>query len=200
MILDKLGLTTEFQSTFPRGERLPVGLRYHLFSYFNPRSLVGNDGSLWPSGLPCAYFNPRSLVGNDFMGMSIRNLAVISIHVPSWGTTGAKADITKSGLFQSTFPRGERPCGLLLSCLPRISIHVPSWGTTLITFPVKAHIPISIHVPSWGTTTAQKTHTLDHRFQSTFPRGERRPRQSVHHRQRSFQSTFPRGERRSIEA
>ena len=77
----------------------------------------------------------------------------ISIHVPSWGTTGpAVCDRFSIGLFQSTFPRGERhsamrnfrsdsyfnPRSLVgndqsqssLLLIQEISIHVPSWGTT----------------------------------------------------------------------
>ena len=78
---------------------------------------------------------------------------LISIHVPSWGTTGpAVCDRFSIGLFQSTFPRGERhsamrnfrsdsyfnPRSLVgndqsqssLLLIQEISIHVPSWGTT----------------------------------------------------------------------
>ena len=123
--------------------------------YFNPRSRVGNDVLfLWSVLLWTVDFNPRSRVGNDSI------------------------DVVKAknvDIFQSTFPRGERPCGLLsyTSCRnfnPRsrvgnddtelvaapdaiISIHVPAWGTTP-WFLQKCHTShfISIHVPAWGTT------------------------------------------------
>ena len=78
-----------FQSTFPRGERLKAQYGVGLsIAYFNPRSLVGNDGLIHLPAAAGQYFNPRSLVGNDVM-----------------------ADIKEAGLklFQSTFPRGERP-------------------------------------------------------------------------------------------
>ena len=55
-----------FQSTFPRGERLPCSEGNNYCSDFNPRSLVGNDVS-----------------GHPFLSIA----AAISIHVPSWGTT-----------------------------------------------------------------------------------------------------------------
>ena len=55
-----------FQSTFPRGERLKA--QYGV-------------------GLSIAYFNPRSLVGNDTRVCAYAADLVISIHVPSWGTT-----------------------------------------------------------------------------------------------------------------
>ena len=64
-----------FQSTFPRGERR-VNTRCGI-----PRSV---------------YFNPRSLVGNDATSLIDTNIAIISIHVPSWGTT---ANFHKYSLF-----------------------------------------------------------------------------------------------------
>ena len=76
----------------------------------------------------------------------------ISIHVPSWGTTGAEA----------------RSDGFL-----SISIHVPSWGTTITILSFLLRTSISIHVPSWGTTRCNSRNLLSDRFQSTFPRGER---------------------------
>ena len=101
------------------------------------------------------YFNPRSRVGNDQSEQRLRKEIMISIHVPAWGTTAVNDCIRLENLiFQSTFPRGERPnsydtCLLLVifqSTFPRgerpgrtghpqgsrsISIHVPAWGTTV---------------------------------------------------------------------
>ena len=56
-----------FQSTFPRGERHRPG---------SVLSFTDTD------------FNPRSLVGNDEALISFYDFDFISIHVPSWGTTG----------------------------------------------------------------------------------------------------------------
>ena len=143
-----------FQSTFPRGERRFLRGGSRLVSYFNPRSLVGND-VLRRAACPLLfYFNPRSLVGNDGNqnirrnqngnfnprslvgndGISLRwsRLSSISIHVPSWGTT--------------MLP-------LFVASLILISIHVPSWGTTMRWLPPGSNSWISIHVPSWGTTS-----------------------------------------------
>ena len=64
-----------FQSTFPRGERHTVIDTYKRFKDFNPRSLVGND---------------------DDGTVTVAVTAVISIHVPSWGTT---ANFHKYSLF-----------------------------------------------------------------------------------------------------
>ena len=47
-------------------------------------------------------------MGNDEGGGFAPLKKVISIHVPSWGTTGDFARTSGSWAFQSTFPRGER--------------------------------------------------------------------------------------------
>ena len=100
---------SQFQSTFPRGERRSGHDSHRGSVDFNPRSLVGNDHvffclssdntqfqSTFPRGeRPCGlllsclprYFNPRSLVGNDIMSSMYFSTSWISIHVPSWGTT-----------------------------------------------------------------------------------------------------------------
>ena len=119
-----------FQSTFPRGERRFLRGGSRLVSYFNPRSLVGND-VLRRAACPLLFyfnprslvgndgnqnirrnqngnFNPRSLVGNDANGLDFFEVLRISIHVPSWGTTTRAAAPHRLTRFQSTFPRGER--------------------------------------------------------------------------------------------
>ena len=58
-------------------------------------------------------FNPRSLVGNDDLADHFVAVMVISIHVPSWGTTLPAIKVTN---------------------IFKISIHVPSWGTTHFCF------------------------------------------------------------------
>ena len=57
--------TSLFQSTFPRGERPVCHYRLYL----------------------CCNFNPRSHVGNDWTGADLYRYIIISIHVPTWGTT-----------------------------------------------------------------------------------------------------------------
>ena len=61
-----IAIFPEFQSTFPRGERLRMRCQEHTLEY---------------------YFNPRSRVGNDTTGEVIGKGGLISIHVPAWGTT-----------------------------------------------------------------------------------------------------------------
>ena len=54
-------------------------------------------------------FNPRSREGNDFNFCTITKTKFISIHVPAKGTTSFCLTISSYVLFQSTFPRRERP-------------------------------------------------------------------------------------------
>ena len=144
-----------FQSTFPRGERRFLRGGSRLVSYFNPRSLVGND-VLRRAACPLLfYFNPRSLVGNDG-NQNIRRNQNGNFNPRSLvGNDSASLYACSSSLrrFQSTFPRGERR-----RC--RISYH--------------ESFHISIHVPSWGTTVLYLLIVKTNKFQSTFPRGERR--------------------------
>ena len=143
-----------FQSTFPRGERPAFFQSDRGSVYFNPRSRVGNDTVHSVRDIVPEYFNPRSRVGNDAacfaitkatfsfqstfprgerltLTMLIWVLAIISIHVPAWGTTEMKSRYITGkrnfnprsrvgndvfavinrrlhSEFQSTFPRGER--------------------------------------------------------------------------------------------
>ena len=82
---------TLFQSTFPRGERRQFHVLFQTLKlYFNPRSHVGNDLYYAVEAFQqVQYFNPRSHVGNDDSAdNAISILNSISIHVPTWGTTG----------------------------------------------------------------------------------------------------------------
>ena len=123
-------LLHSFQSTFLCGERRHITRMQLTTLHFNPRSRVGNDGwsysdricdrdfnphSCVGNDTKCekklrSYpdFNPRSLVGNDDSKHPRHCFFSISIHVPSWGTTGDFARTSGSWAFQSTFPRGER--------------------------------------------------------------------------------------------
>ena len=142
------------------------------------------------------YFNPRSLVGNDCAGCNHCNHFFISIHVPSWGTTINVRAVVHHDVFQSTFPRGERPLsgsaslrsvyfnprslvgndrepffeGVLLHYFnPRSLV-----GNDDIYKGLHPLVRISIHGPSWGTTKPKRILISRQQFQSTFPRGERR--------------------------
>ena len=101
----------EFQSTFPRGERL---YRKYILRTANEISIHVPAWGTTVSDSRC---------GTVFS---------ISIHVPAWGTTTFFHFLCRFFReFQSTFPRGERlDTTLIYAKTCKISIHVPAWGTT----------------------------------------------------------------------
>ena len=166
-----------FQSTFPRGERRFLRGGSRLVSYFNPRSLVGNDVCpvliyLISSGISIhvpswgttfllvnscytlLYFNPRSLVGNDAMTIAeIQSEARFQSTFPRGDRPWPVWKLREQSTFQSTFPRGERR--LYQPCRHRV------WNFN----------PRSL-VGNDCTRGFEVSSVL--LFQSTFPRGERR--------------------------
>ena len=56
-----------------------------------------------------------------------------------------------------------------------ISIHAPTWGATDTLPPQAWRSPISIHAPTWGATSSTPIGQSITEFQSTHPRGVRRP-------------------------
>ena len=70
-------------------------------------------------------------MGNDQYSDGLASVSVISIHVPTWGTTHVNIPFSIDEI---------------------ISIHVPTWGTTTATVVDYGLPEISIHVPTWGTT------------------------------------------------
>ena len=79
----------------------------------------------------------------------------ISIHAPAWGATKRYAPIYGNTI---------------------ISIHAPAWGATCRAKEQCKARYISIHAPAWGATLGgAEIFCGDYKFQSTLPRGERRP-------------------------
>ena len=147
-------MKSQFQSTFPQGERhsfrertaLPVPVSIHVPA----RGTTEDTGSL-------------------------HCYAGVSIHVPARGTTIIRSEgrIYRL-LFQSTFPQGERlDYNTVLRRVVKVSIHVPARGTTLPFLPVSSADIVSIHVPARGTTQVLRSEDFFEGFQSTFPQGER---------------------------
>ena len=189
----------EFQSTLPHGERLAALL--HAGDDRGDISIHapawGATGVLLEAGAADMNFNPRSRMGSD---------RVTSLPA------------TRSLLFQSTLPHGERPGRLEPRRRRRqISIHAPAWGATLPPLSTRRWIMISIHAPAWGATGQQQRLNAMWEFQSTLPHGERpiirlNPFRRIDFNPRSrmgsdlfchfaacigkgFQSTLPHGER-----
>ena len=86
---------------------------------------------------------------------------LISIHVPSWGTTGLLYAIMND---------------------PYISIHVPSWGTTAEAVKGAWEGVFQSTFPRGERQSESDAYPKLITFQSTFPRGERRKHNSGKHR------------------
>ena len=121
-----------FQSTFPQGERrvasvagvVALAISIHVptrgtticlsltiptLPNFNPRSHKGNDLAADQEPPVLEDFNPRSHKGNDLLEICQEMSGVlISIHVPTRGTTSFPVYPIANKVFQSTFPQGER--------------------------------------------------------------------------------------------
>ena len=184
-----------FQSTFPRGERLYTDMQKLIMFNFNPRSLVGNDRC--PVQLLCdqcisIHVPSWGTTGSLF---SKAYCSIISIHVPSWGTTIVAAPADQPERFQSTFPRGER----LLTC-PCFHVAFYFNPRSLVGNDCKEESlcliqKISIHVPSWGTTGTTRP-TYDSKVISIHvPSWGTTTFETSWNSVWIFQSTFPRGER-----
>ena len=155
-------------------------------------------GTTWPKELweVSAYFNPRAHEGHDLSGSNDITATIISIHVPTRGTTVDCYLSEHSQQFQSTCPRGAR---LVVYPLPPIAYRFQStcprgarqprcrYCKKALDFNPRAHeghdyleklfhllVQISIHVPTRGTTPDWKSSQWMKEFQSTCPRGARR--------------------------
>ena len=139
---------------------------------------------------------PRGERHEGYTGLS--DVTVVSIHVPTRGTTASMVPATIKSAFQSTFPRGERLCckrGISSQCkfqstFPRGERHLCGLNLFCLctSFNPRSH--------EGNDEDVRKQQIADHEFQSTFPRGERLGNSWLFSPIIWFQSTFPRGERR----
>ena len=156
-------------------------------------------------------FCPR--IGNVPCTTPFDFLFVISIHVPTWGTTLSISTNLFALIFQSTFPRGERHhqpgyhylLHSFQSTFPRGERrHITRMQLTTLHFNPRSRVgndeqaearqwqhAISIHVPSWGTTACTSIETGVDLFQSTFPRGERRQLRKILHKTKQISIHVP---------
>ena len=104
-----LSKITGFQSTRPRGARLPSCKVVQLTQRFQSTRPRGARRSLCMQRLSTADFNPRARVGRDLVVRAKNPASRISIHAPAWGATDA--------IFKAI-------------AQIRISIHAPAWGAT----------------------------------------------------------------------
>ena len=127
---------------------------------------------------------------------------MISIHAPARGATKFRYNRKCVYIFQSTLPRGERPC-------PRIPLnHYKRFQSTLprgerlrgcLKWCLKRRYFNPRSREGSDDRLSYSSH-LSFEFQSTLPRGERRFSMLESENTLIFQSTLPRGERRYIQS
>ena len=186
----------KFQSTLPRGERLPTQLHRTQHDRFQSTLPRGERPSRLLVTAIEQNFNPRSREGSDPRYVDVIVDRWISIHAPARGATHLPKTLFRFGAFQSTLPRGERhgqrrwaaACknfnprsregsdsdGELVDLLKEISIHAPARGATHVATNLTNGAKISIHAPARGATIYTGGLAKVTLFQSTLPRGERR--------------------------
>ena len=102
-----------FQSTHPRGVRLwafVYNKRYTLFQSTHPRGVRPGEQVFELRSQTVSIHAPAW--GATSRANTACWCSPVSIHAPAWGATSASARKAASvAVFQSTHPRGVRPCG-----------------------------------------------------------------------------------------
>ena len=190
-------LSLMFQSTRPRGARLPrfreLG-RYTEVSIHAPA--WGATRSTRRRRRRRPSFNPRARVGRDVEERGERPRRDVSIHAPAWGATSCRRTRCRIHLVSIHAPAwgatrpllrprspgavsihapawGATACRRRTSCAATVSIHAPAWGATVARREIHAFRHVSIHAPAWGATAMGNIVTTSAEFQSTRPRGAR---------------------------
>ncbi len=103
----------KFQSTHPRGVRQRLLKTRSPSGCFNPRTREGCDVA--PSAPDPAEtgFNPRTREGCDSQLHQEQKRLLVSIHAPARGATSRDIHHWLALGFQSTHPRGVRPCSIV---------------------------------------------------------------------------------------
>ena len=130
--------------------------------------------------------------------MALAKEGVISIHVPTKGTTSRlPAHVLYPMYFNPRSHEGNDYRDAIDSPVLSISIHVPTKGTTVKGSRHVKKRSISIHVPTKGTTCSKSNHIQsDDNFNPRSHEGNDSSKMSRRCRNCIFQSTFPRRERR----
>ena len=115
-----------------RGATCPVAAGCCLYPGFNPRPREGGD-ERFHAVVVCRHrvsiHAPAR--GATYVYVSSRRVSRVSIHAPARGATELYVGIGGSPVFQSTPPRGGRPCaGRHCSPSGHVSIHAPARGAT----------------------------------------------------------------------
>ncbi len=143
---------------------------------FNPRAHAGRDSQcrLWQDRWRVSIHAPtRGATDKDALQSERR---FVSIHAPTRGATQIDVTVIVFNGFQSTRPRGaRRGRGWRGLCPSVVSIHAPTRGATHGAAGQRRASFVSIHAPTRGATQSPVNLFRSIMFQSTRPRGARRP-------------------------
>ena len=99
-------------------------------------------------------FNPRSHEGSDVASLHSCLTHKISIHAPTRGATPFRNLTASLKIFQSTLPRGERPCRwMYMDIIPTYFNPRSHEGSDEVGGVLPDHCHISIHAPTRGATS-----------------------------------------------
>ncbi len=187
--------TALFQSTRPRGARQPGRHPSSREACFNPRAREGRD-----EVREVAFRSWRVSIHAPARGATATNLCPISFQTfQSTRPRGARLSCARARpdrrRFQSTRPRGARHPAP--QPWPRSSGFNPRAreGRDWARLSLWRSLTVSIHAPARGATVLDEDLVSTFVFQSTRPRGARRPVNFVAQMLTEFQSTRPRGAR-----
>ena len=204
-----------FQSTLPRGSDEQQHSAIARGLLFNPRSLagatyvikLGRSNAKFSIHAPSRerrvaadhsvmyvyVFNPRSLAGATKKAKLKATATSFSIHAPSRERQCWAANISITGAFQSTLPRGSDALRICIFATSLVFQSTLPRGSDLAN-PAPVNVKgFSIHAPSRERLLVVWLNLLMANFQSTLPRGSDRRTGKYIACSRHFQSTLPRG-------
>ncbi len=148
--------------------KIQVGLRNTIRS-FNPLRRAIERVSAIAGGQLC--INPRPHGGATGDARPNVHFVPVSIHAPTGGGDVGVGSSSASSVFQSTPPRGGRPCqGICVVAIIYVSIHAPTGGRLLLVRPLALTF-VSIHAPTGGATKGQDSPVLAHAVSIHAPTG-----------------------------
>ena len=164
-----------FQSTHPRGVRLPNKSGFdlsHEFQSTHPRGVRRKPtDALSPAGTISIH---APTWGATLISSQIDLNEQISIHAPTWGATVMEHACAESCRFQSTHPRGVRHGKAATGYVDVKFQSTHPRGVRRARLAAQCLLQgISIHAPTWGATYNTRLKDSGLIFQSTHPRGVR---------------------------
>ena len=165
-----------FQSTPPRGRRLSKNGKYNFCVEISIHASAWEATSFLPGFRPKSYISIHASAWEATKTQQFCVIVyVISIHASAWEATIPAQVCCRIHAFQSTPPRGRRPCrSFPIGAISTFQSTPPRGRRLLLYKQDGVFFCISIHASAWEATILSYLHILDfYGFQSTPPRGRR---------------------------